>query len=116
MWASVVLVSALEMEARVDACRRLLIEEEARGAIGSTDERGALKSRQTLLLSEVDLVNARGDQLNERIDLFLALGGDWRETGEATAKAGDFAYPDFPVANLAAQAQKSPSHESHAAQ
>jgi NodT family efflux transporter outer membrane factor (OMF) lipoprotein len=105
-----------ELQARVEECRTLLVREEARVSIGSTDERGALKSRQTLLLSEVDLVNARGDQLNARIDLLLALGGDWREAGEATAKSGDFAYPDFPVANLAAQARKSLSHESHGIQ
>ena len=105
-----------ELQARVETCRTLLIEEEARVAIGSTDERGVLGSRKTLLRSEMDLASARGDQFNERIDLLLALGGDWREAGEASAQAGDFAHPDFPVANLAAQPQKRPSHQADARQ
>ncbi|MEM5404421.1 TolC family protein [Paraburkholderia unamae] len=105
-----------ELQARVEECRKLLVREEARVAIGSTDERDALKSRQTLLLSEMDLIRARGEQLNERVDLLLALGGDWREASEATAKTGDFVYPHFPVANMKARPQNSPSLEADAVQ
>lgn len=101
-----------ELQARVDECRTLLVREKARVSIGSVDERSVLKSQQTLLLSEADLVSARGDQLNERIGLLLALGGDWREAGEAGAQAGVVSPPDFPVANLVARPQKSATHES----
>ncbi len=105
-----------ELQARVEECHTLLVREEARVSIGSADERGALKSQQTLLLSEADLLSARADQLNARIDLVLALGGDWREAGEMSAQGGGFSSPDFPDASLAAKSQKSGIHESDAAQ
>lgn len=105
-----------ELQARAEECRTLLVREEVRVSIGSADERGALKSRQTLLLSEADLVSARGDQLNARIGLLLALGGDWREAGEASAQTGDFSFTDSPVANMAAKPQTSSIHESEIAQ
>jgi NodT family efflux transporter outer membrane factor (OMF) lipoprotein len=105
-----------QLQERVDECRTLLVEEEARVSIGSTDERGVLKSRQTLLRSEMDLVSTRGEQTNARIDLLLVLGGDWRDAGNATAQAGDFAHPDVPLANMTARPQNSPDHEADAGQ
>ncbi|WP_233271963.1 TolC family protein [Paraburkholderia acidiphila] len=105
-----------ELQARVEECHTLLVREEARVSIGSTDERGALKSRQTLLLSEADLVSARADQLNERVDLLLALGGDWRAAAKTTAQAADLPVQALPGASLAARSQKGGIHESAAAQ
>ncbi|MFD1557609.1 TolC family protein [Paraburkholderia silviterrae] len=70
-----------QLQARVDESQSLLNKEEARAKIGSTDERSVLQDRQALLSAEMDLVEVRGDQLAQRIDLLLALGGDWQRTG-----------------------------------
>ncbi|WP_454753750.1 efflux transporter outer membrane subunit [Cupriavidus necator] len=66
-----------QLQDRVNESQLLVQREEARLSIGASDPRGVLKARQTLLAAEMDLINVRGDHLNQRIALLLALGGDW---------------------------------------
>ncbi|AGW95409.1 efflux transporter outer membrane subunit [Cupriavidus sp. DF5525] len=66
-----------QLQDRVNESQLLVQREEARLSIGAFDPRGVLKARQTLLAAEMDLINVRGDHLNQRIALLLALGGDW---------------------------------------
>ncbi|WP_454739410.1 efflux transporter outer membrane subunit [Cupriavidus necator] len=69
---------------RVNESQLLVQREEARMSIGAADPRGVLRARQTLLAAEMDLISVRGDHLNQRIALLLALGGDWsRKTRES---------------------------------
>lgn len=90
-----------QLQARVDESQSLLIKAEARAKIGSTDERSVLNDRQALLQAQMDLVEVRGDQLAQRIDLLLALGGDWQHAGTAETSAGDLSRPES-AARLAA--------------
>ncbi|WP_042876221.1 efflux transporter outer membrane subunit [Cupriavidus necator] len=66
-----------QLQDRVNESQLLVQREEARVSIGASDPRGVLKARQTLLAAEMNLINVRGDHLNQRIALLLALGGDW---------------------------------------
>lgn len=66
-----------QLQDRVNESQLLVQREEARVSIGASDPRGVLKARQTMLAAEMDLIHLRGDHLNQRIALLLALGGDW---------------------------------------
>ena len=90
-----------QLQARVDESQTLLGTQEARATIGSIDRRSVLEERQALLLAQKDLVDVRGDQLNQRVDLLLALGGDWQRSGAAGTNAGDFALADAPASDAA---------------
>jgi len=74
-----------QLRDRVSESQVLIQREEARVSIGASDPRGVLKARQTLLAAEMDLINAQGDHLNQRIALLLALGGDWSRTARESA-------------------------------
>lgn len=66
-----------QLQDRVNESQLLVQREEARVSIGASDPRGVLKARQTMMAAEMDLIHLRGDHLNQRIALLLALGGDW---------------------------------------
>ncbi|BDB26900.1 RND transporter [Cupriavidus sp. TA19] len=71
-----------QLQDRVNESQLLVQREEARASIGASDPRGVLRVRQKLLAAEMDLINVRGDHLNQRIALLLALGGDWSSKGQ----------------------------------
>ncbi|MCY1230476.1 Outer membrane protein OprM [compost metagenome] len=73
---------ARQLQDRMNESQLLVQREEARASIGASDPRGVLKARQALLAAEMDLINVRGDHLNQRIALLLALGGDWSRKGQ----------------------------------
>ncbi|WP_321884707.1 TolC family protein [Paraburkholderia bannensis] len=87
-----------QLQARVQECRVLLSQEETRAKIGSTDERQVLKDQQASLAAQMDLVGVRSDQLAQRVDLLLALGGDWQRAPVAGANPDGATPVAFPIA------------------
>ncbi|HEV3431412.1 MAG TPA: TolC family protein [Paraburkholderia sp.] len=89
---------ATQLQARVQECQVLESQAATRARIGSADERQVLQDRQAMLTAQMDLVGVLSDQLAQRVDLLLALGGDWQRAAVASANTDDATPAAFPIA------------------